>query len=795
MLLPFLFLLSNFHNGFAQERPSNLSTYRLYGYVLDGLSKEPLSEAIIAVTDTLQAAVTNKEGRYSIDLPVNTDVTLRVSAIGYTTDSFTINLQTNEERLITLRKEVNSLPTIITDGDRLAKEVVGQAIAKKKVWQQDLKDYTLQLYGRRNNNQIRSGDTTFISFLETALNGYWKKDKGYSEQVLARNENTNPPSAVKDLSLPEAPAFYHERVWIDGIPVPAPLAEDAFKYYHFTVMGEEEIHGIPAYKIAVAPLSEIDPAFEGTIWIGKTDNALTYLELSANQAATVSPVSSRAFHQSYQLVGGKYWLPVSAFQSAGIGTKASLAPIYYVEQSSVVKGYAVNQGLADNYFRGDRYFITENANTLDTTKWSTLRSIPLMAYEDKAYHRTFDKRYLLGRNSTFGPSEYLLSLLLDPAAYQYNRVEGSRIQIHPQVSHVGSWPLSIDALAAYSTGRDRFSYDVELRQGLLWEDKAIPSFEVDSRGILTSTMDREPRTVLDLGARVYDDVERRGKTKSILMNTLTGLLYKGDYPNYYQKKGFEVSSIFAPTEQLQATLGYREERQQSLGIAADFSLFSKEKNFRPNPAINDGLLRAVSSRVAWYSSSDFWSTAFMIEGTAAPAFLKGNFDFSTLEAGFFYERELGGFGLFSTWVSAATKLSGALGNQHLYYFESPYQFTARTRRFLTMHELEYQGDNIAMLFLEHDLRDLPERMVGINLLQPLDLHWIVFSNVGYSSLSESTKNFLVSSVKTTGDIPYVEAGVGIANILNILRLDVAWRVTHRIPGSNFTIKDTWSLHF
>ena len=53
-----------------------------------------------------------------------------------------------------------------------------------------------------------------------------------------------------------------------------------------------------------------------------------------------------------------------------------------------------------------------------------------------------------------------------------------------------------------------------------------------------------------------------------------------------------------------------------------------------------------------------------------------------------------------------------------------------------------------------------------------------------------------SFVKPFEGIPYVEIGIGIENILKVIRIDFIYRATHQIPGTSpFGIKARYSLNF
>lgn len=113
--------------------------------------------------------------------------------------------------------------------------------------------------------------------------------------------------------------------------------------------------------------------------------------------------------------------------------------------------------------------------------------------------------------------------------------------------------------------------------------------------------------------------------------------------------------------------------------------------------------------------------------------------------------------------------------------------------FACMDYYEFVSDRWLQGFYEHNFNGF---FLGkIPLLKKLDLREVVTVRFAWGSLSPANQNgqapFVLPSVSGTLEkLPYVEAGVGISNILRILRVDCFWRLTHWRPqekGKNFTV--------
>lgn len=105
--------------------------------------------------------------------------------------------------------------------------------------------------------------------------------------------------------------------------------------------------------------------------------------------------------------------------------------------------------------------------------------------------------------------------------------------------------------------------------------------------------------------------------------------------------------------------------------------------------------------------------------------------------------------------------------------------------FSCMEYMEFASDSWTTLFYDHNFNGL---LLGwIPLLQKLQLREVVILKATVGSLSEKndgtagkgTTPMLFPDGMQSLNSPYVEAGVGLTNILNLIRVDFMWRLTHR----------------
>jgi hypothetical protein len=84
-------------------------------------------------------------------------------------------------------------------------------------------------------------------------------------------------------------------------------------------------------------------------------------------------------------------------------------------------------------------------------------------------------------------------------------------------------------------------------------------------------------------------------------------------------------------------------------------------------------------------------------------------------------------------------------------------------------------------------------------LRKLKFKEVLTARLAYGSLSDKNLAFNLSSeqmVQAPYRVPYLETGMGIENILKVLRVDAVWRLNYHVPTANrFGIRLYLTLQF
>ena len=126
------------------------------------------------------------------------------------------------------------------------------------------------------------------------------------------------------------------------------------------------------------------------------------------------------------------------------------------------------------------------------------------------------------------------------------------------------------------------------------------------------------------------------------------------------------------------------------------------------------------------------------------------------------------------------------GNQSQLFGSPVVKLSDRTA-FSMMNYYEFGSDRWLTGFYEHNFNGL---LLGIlPLIKRLDLREVVSVRGAWGTISEKNRAgapFLLMPGLSSLEMPYIEAGVGVANIFHLFRVDCMWKLTHR-NGRDFAV--------
>ena len=745
------------------------TTALLTGSVRDAFTREPLAAANIRILGTTRGTITNTEGLYSLALEPG-EYALLVTMVGYSPDTLRVSLQAPATINVLLHPADIVLPEVLATTEDPAIEIMRRAIARKHQWADKLLSYRMDAFTR----QILRRDTSIASINESYSTGYWQQGDTLREVIKQRRQTANIQSAFNAASVGVLLNFNENRVRFLGYSFCGPTADDALDYYDYRLLLTRSAAGHEAYKIRMTPKTSTVPLFSGTIDIAGDSYALIGVDVEPNEAFIIPFVKERQlrYRQQFSLYDSTFWLPtdIRIEGAFDVGFPGLTFPRIGISQTSVISGYAVNVPIPDTIFHKPLLVVDSNATRYDSTYWASHDVLPLSPEEQTAYESIDSTQKLEvqfrpgGITATIGEGAGIVGTILTYEDFAFNRVEGLHLGAKAELNKITPI-LGASARIGYGISNKVTTY------------------------LLRAELFSSPTRVFGIGGEVSRAIKPVGGAGPYgrLWNSLTAVVNKSDYYDYYRAEGWGISLLFRPLRPARATISYSHEIDQSIAVATDYSIFHKSRDFRPNPDIDDGRLRSLRldlrlgeeevpldllSRDAAEISieqsvpalgSDFSFTRFSFIGSAS---------FTTFGTSFLLKPTLR--------VAVALGLSGGvLPRQRLFTIETASSGYASFAAMRALDSREFAGARYLAVRLEHNFRSLPFLALHIPFLYKNGIEFLLTG--GAARAWDATWDNPEAANRL-----YYEAGFAISRIFGLGRVDFTWRLSPP-TGFAFTV--------
>jgi hypothetical protein len=536
--------------------------YVLSGRITDADNK-PISFVSVYIRNSTYGSTTNEEGRYKFNLsPGSYDLVYRYVGYRERVEHVTIT-DHDESNNVQLENEVFQLnATTVSDRrnpDTAAAIIMRKVIAKREFYLKEVKSYSCAIYVKGVQKlmgapkSLLQGGVSKVLDLDSNGRGIL-----YQSETLS-SFNFEQPDKVKEITIASRAAgitptfsynkasdlqanFYNNIFAIEGLSSGAgfvsPIADNAFKYYSYKLVGKTVTNGRTIDKIALTARGLGDHAFEGDIYVVEGDWRLYSVNLRlTNKVNKLNLVDTMLISQQYVPVRDSTWMPVSIqydYSGTVFGFKFQG---YYL---GVYNNYNFNVPQAPGFFNGEVLRIDTVANSKTADYWAKTRPIPLTTQENRDYEKKDSiatlqrsKLYLdslqknknqfdiipyvvFGHTSTSRDNKDSLYVFPFNQTLFYNTVEGIGVNLKVRYSTTSDdlKTLSISPAIRYGFGNKLFSANVHA--SYLYNPSNASQFFFDGGS-----------DVLDLN---------NVGTRSLFFNTLSTLLSTNNYVKYYRSE-------------------------------------------------------------------------------------------------------------------------------------------------------------------------------------------------------------------------------------------------------------------
>ncbi len=362
----------------------------------------PLPYASILVKGSTIGTTANKEGDYVLNLNAGT-YTIYCQYIGYKREEQSITLD-NNKHILNFQLQVQELTmeeVIVKKGEDPAYEIIRQAIKKRNYYQDQLKEFQCEVYTkgqlqlRDHPNKLfgqkvdfEDGDTSKkkILYLSETVATY-SVQKPNKAKVEVTSSKVSGQTDGFGLSAPQVFSFYDNIVNIGNLNprgFVSPIASNALNFYKYKFEGSYYQDGKEINHIKVIPKRKYEPLFSGYIDIAENEWRIHSVQLMLTKESQIEFLDTLKIDQIYVPLTNDVWVIKNqviypTFKFLGFSGFGSFVNVY--------SKFDIDPQFTKKDFGNTILKYADSSNKKSSAYWDTIRPIPLQADEIKDYKK------------------------------------------------------------------------------------------------------------------------------------------------------------------------------------------------------------------------------------------------------------------------------------------------------------------------------------------------------------------------------------------------------------------------
>lgn len=829
MLVLLLISLTLVTRGFGQVKVS--------GVVMDSSTGETISGASVTVDDTTVGASCDSLGYFSLILSgKSSPFSIRVSAVGYL--EFKAAYQKPSENLvIEMQRASNTIDAVEVaykgkyNNKNPTVELIRQVIQHKKINRLEnqpklsFKQYDKLQLGMLNPSEkyrkglgsmnfffqnvdtISSpGNRLLTIFMQEQMSDVYSKNdpKAYKKHVTSLKQTEFDERYVNNHNIQSYISYlfqdielYDENVFLINKLFLSPIANNAPLFYKYYPVDTVTMNGDRYVRLNFEPRNKEDLLLSGTLLISTDDRYTVRLaELRANKETNLNWVNDMNIKLHYKPNKDRFmYLERSDVEIAfGIGGKNAL----FGTKTTLNYDYDFSSDYDDAVFAGAPTEIAvtavDNGKQLETQRPIRLNPVESKVYsnfeqlnDNRSFKTMLAVGYLLSQGYfnagifEFGPIEYL---------YSKNNIQGNRLRIGGRTTDQLSEKLFIEAYVAYGSKSKDLSYF--LRPAVSLNGESVARFPAHY-----------------LQGTVQHDIFDPGRGIGFRKGDSFFQSLRSNYPTkWMDSHAYKLEHVIEFGNHVSIESSLMHQSRRAIG---DLSFVSSGAGANVVENINNNEL-AVKLR--WAPNEKFYYrnlTRTTIKENypvmdlqyrkGLKGFWKSNYNYDALRGSIskrFFLNQLG--------IADATLIAGKVWGTLPYpLLEMPDVFAEEDRHtidYYMMNSMEFVADEYVHFAFENQMNGFI--LNKIPLIKKLKLREIWGVKAFYGNLTDRNNPYRSSEVikfdtndegtvmtHSMGARPYVEAKVGLDNVLRILRVEYGRRLTYLgLPNAS---KDTYRV--
>lgn len=822
----YIFLaLSACLNSFSQKSDKTV----IKGIVVDAKTGDPLPFVSVFLKSTTIGTITDNQGKYSIEtnVPANNIV---FSFIGYQTESRTISQGIEQTINIRLTLSLITLDEVIVNPARRnyknknnpAVELIEKVIDKKDVNRKEVYNYLEykqyekiqfalsnitekvkqgNLFGKFRfifdnvDTTKRIGNTILPLFIKESLSDhYYKKDPEATKEIIRAEKTTNLNEYLDNKGVSAYFNYLYQNINIYDNEILfltnkflSPIAKTAPVFYRYYILDTLSVNNIKCIKLFFEPRNKADLLFHGNLYITMDSSyAVRKIDMGINKNINIDWVREISITQDFDQFGQKDWLLSKDEISIDFGIVNNSLGLYG-QRTISYKDYKINEPINEMIFKGP-----EKSERLDQSSnsagfWESNRYVPLTKSE-KGIYTTIDS---IKKIPAFKRRMNLLTLFTtgyldlgkieigpDESFYSFNSVEGSRFRFGGRTTTDFSKKITPDSYVVYGLTDKIFKYYAGVTYSLT--PRTIYQFPVKSIKLSYQNDTKIPGQELQFtqGDNIFLSF-KRGLDDKLFLNKTIKAEYLNEFENHFSyllgysftRQSPEGNLHFNTDDYMSLTNDIRNinisELYLNLRYAPNESFYQGKLYRDPFP----GRYPVIQLNIAGGSKS-----------------INNDFNYMRLQLNISRRYYISIFGYTDVSFEAG-KIYGKVPYPVLFIHRANQTYSYQKNSYNLMNFLEFVSDQYVSFNVDHCFNGFIFNKVP--LLKKLKLRELVTCKVLYGGLSKTNNpdyqtdlfKFPIdkNSVPLTYTLekqPYIEASIGVSNILKIFRVDLIKRFTY-----------------
>ena len=633
-----------------------------------------------------------------------------------------------------------------------------------------------------------------IYLQETISKHYLRKNPESRKEIITAHKKVSFEDYIDNEGLSTYLNHLYQNIDIYDNDIPiltnqflSPISNSSPLFYKFYLTDTLVNNNVMLYELTFVPRNKSDFLFQGRLYITMDDRyAVQGVDMGVNKNINLNWVRDLQIMLDFdQASDHRYYLRKSTMMADFSLSKSGGGILG--ERTVSIRDFAINQPIPDSLFEGPPKEILSGEEEQGNDFWIRNRHDSLTVAESKVYEnidslqkmpsfrRTMDiATLLLAGYKSFGAWE------LGPVNtfYSFNPVEGLRFRVGGRTTPKFSDHLYFDTYAAYGFKDEKWKYYIGATHS--FTGKSPLEFPVRAARISYQKDTKIPGQELQF---VQEDnfllSFKRGVNDKWLYNDIWNVDYLHEFKNHLSiRPGFKYW-----TQQPAGGLSYKIENENGPApvpevVTAEISM---ELRWAPGEQFYQGKLYRIPIPNKYPII-----TGRFINGIKG--LLHGEYTYQNVSLNFYKRFYLSQFG-YTDLVAEGGYVFGKVPYPLLAIHRANQTYSYQLQAYNLMNFLEFVSDQYASIHFDHYFNGF--FFNKIPLLKKLKLREVATLKVLYGDIRHenipTNSNGLILPATTQDGIPatyslekgpYIEASVGVANILKFFRIDLVKRFTY-----------------